>query len=78
MANKKVASLLSKHKSKYPFIYRIHDDPDEDKLLNLKQTISPLGYTFNFKGKNSSMEINKLFIRYKIKRFIVNKMDNKY
>ena len=60
MANEKVASLLTQLKSTYHFIYRIHDDPDEDKLFNLKQTISPLGYTFNFKGKDSSMEINKL------------------
>ncbi len=60
LANKKVASLLGKKKSTYPFVYRIHDNPDEDKLFNLKQTIFPLGYTFNPKGKKTSKEINKL------------------
>ncbi len=59
LANKKVASLLGRQK-RYPFVYRIHDDPDEAKLFNLKQTVTPLGYKFNPKGKNTSIEINKL------------------
>ena len=60
LANKKVASFIGKQKPIYPFVYRIHDDPDEEKLFNLKQTISSFGYTFNPKGKNVSSEINKL------------------
>ena len=60
LANKKVASLLGQQKKRYPFVYRIHDDPDEEKLFNLKQTITPLGYTFNPNGKNTGIEINKL------------------
>ena len=60
LANKKVAELIGEQKPAYPFIYRTHDDPDEEKLYNLKQTISAFGYTFNPKGKNVSKEINKL------------------
>ena len=60
LANKKVAAFIGKQKPAYPFVYRIHDDPDEEKLYNLKQTISAFGYSFNPKGKNVSKEINKL------------------
>ena len=60
LANKKVAAFIGKQKPVYPFVYRIHDDPDEEKLYNLKQTISAFGYSFNPKGKNVSKEINKL------------------
>ena len=60
LANKKVAEFIGEQKPACPFIYRTHDYPDEEKLYNLKQTISAFGYTFNPKGKNVSKEINKL------------------
>ncbi len=60
LANKKVAAFVGKNKIKQPFVYRIHDNPDEEKLFSLKQTISSFGYNFNPKGKNVSSEINKL------------------
>ena len=47
LANKKVASLVSSNKPSYPFVYRVHDGPDEEKLFNLKQTIASFGYNFN-------------------------------
>ena len=60
LANKRVAQFMGKQTPRIPFVYRIHDDPDEEKLFNLKQTISSFGYSFNPKGKNVSKEINKL------------------
>ena len=60
LANKRVAQFIGKQTPRSPFVYRIHDDPDEEKLFNLKQTISSFGYSFNPKGKNVSKEINKL------------------
>ena len=60
LANKRVAQFIGKQTPRIPFVYRIHDDPDEEKLFNLKQTISSFGYSFNPKGKNVSKEINKL------------------
>ena len=60
LANKRVAGYIGKKQPKKTFIYRVHDDPDEQKLFNLKQTISPFGYTFNPTGKKISTEINNL------------------
>lgn len=60
LANKKVAQFIGKQSPPTPFVYRVHDDPDEEKLFNLKQIISSFGYSFNPKGKNINKEINKL------------------
>ena len=62
LANKRVAMFIGKQRPTFNFVYRIHDDPDEQKLFNLKQTIANFGYSFNPKGKNVSKEINKLLL----------------
>ncbi len=62
LANKRVAAFINKTKPLPPFVYRIHDDPDEQKLFNLKQTISPFGYSFNLDKKKVSSEINNLLL----------------
>ena len=68
LANKKVAGFVNKIQPIPPFVYRIHDDPDEQKLFNLKQTIAPFGYTFNPGKKNVSSEINGLLVACNGKR----------
>ena len=62
LANRKVAALIGNKKNKQAFVYRIHDDPDEEKLNNLKQTVRSFGYTFNLSEKNISKEINGLLL----------------
>jgi len=59
LANKKVAEFIGKQKK--TFIYRIHDEPNEDKLMALQNVISKFGYSINFKTKGDiSMSLNKL------------------
>jgi ribonuclease R/exosome complex exonuclease DIS3/RRP44 len=67
LANRKVASFIDT-KKKFPFVYRIHDDPDEQKLENLKKTVSSFGYAFNLSEKRISKEINNLLIACQGKR----------
>ncbi len=49
LANQKVAEFIGKQKK--TFVYRIHDEPDEDKLFNLQGVISRFGYSLNLKSK---------------------------
>ncbi|MDB3863074.1 ribonuclease R [Flavobacteriaceae bacterium] len=62
LANRKVAEFIGTKQKKFPFVYRIHDDPDEQKLANLKQTVSSFGYSFNLSEKKISKEINGLLL----------------
>ena len=59
LANRKVAEFIGKQKK--TFIYRIHDEPNEDKLINLQSVISKFGYSINFKSKKDiSNSLNNL------------------
>ena len=59
LANRKVAEFIGKQKK--TFIYRIHDEPNEDKLMNLQNVISKFGYSINFKSKKDiSNSLNSL------------------
>ena len=60
LANKKVAEIFLKQKNKKN-IYRIHDHPDEEKLITLERIIKNLGYKNRFKSyKNLHQNINDL------------------
>ena len=67
LANKKVASYMTRKKKK-PFIFRVHDSPDEEKLYNLQKTTSSFGYDFNPKSKNINRALNKLLDQCKGKK----------
>ena len=54
LANKKVAEFIGKQKK--TFIYRIHDEPNIDKLVSLQTVIAKFGYKINLKSKD---EISK-------------------
>ncbi len=59
LANRKVAEFIGKQKK--TFVYRIHDEPDENKLMNLQGVISKFGYSLNFKSKEAiSKSLNTL------------------
>ncbi len=59
LANKKVAEFIGKQKK--TFVYRIHDEPNEDKLIGLQSVISKFGYSINFKSKQTvSKSLNNL------------------
>ncbi len=61
LANRKVAEFIGKQKPKKTFIYRIHDNPNEDKLIALNGIISRFGYKLDFKDKKSiSASLNQL------------------
>ncbi len=58
LANKKVAEFIGKQKK--TFIYRIHDEPNEDKLFAMQAVISKFGYKIDFKQGSISQALNKL------------------
>ena len=59
LANRKVAEFIAKQKK--TFIYRVHDEPDLDKLFALQNVISKFGYNINLKSKKDiSQSLNKL------------------
>jgi len=59
LANRKVAEFIGKQKK--TFVYRIHDEPNEDKLFGLQNVISKFGYTLNLKSKDTvSSSLNRL------------------
>lgn len=59
LANRKVAEFIGKQKK--TFVYRIHDEPDESKLLALQGVISKFGHSLNLKNKKSiSASLNQL------------------
>jgi ribonuclease R/exosome complex exonuclease DIS3/RRP44 len=64
LANRKVAEFIGKSKgkpSKNTFIYRVHDEPNIEKLTSLQNIISKFGYKINTETKESiSNSLNKL------------------
>lgn len=59
LANRKVAEYIGKQKK--TFIYRIHDEPNEDKLIAMQQVIAKFGYKIDFREKgNISKSLNAL------------------
>ncbi|WP_417363213.1 ribonuclease R [Galbibacter sp.] len=59
LANRKVAEYIGKQKK--TFVYRIHDDPDEEKLMQLQGVISRFGYSLDMKSKKSlTQSLNSL------------------
>jgi ribonuclease R len=53
LANKSVAEFVEKMKPKKPFIFRTHDEPSENKLLDLKRFVAKFGYTLHIDNERS-------------------------
>jgi ribonuclease R len=47
-------------KNDHPFLYRVHDLPDLEKLNNIRETAKPLGINFELNGRISAKNINQL------------------
>ena len=62
LANKQVARFAGKRDKPLPMVYRIHDEPDPEKLNNLQTFVAGFGYKLNLKTKNVSQSINKLLL----------------
>ena len=65
LANRKVAEFIGKGKGAKPtnktFVYRVHDEPDIEKLASLQNIISKFGYKINTDTKESTSEsLNQL------------------
>lgn len=64
LANRKVAEFIGTEKgkpSKKTFIYRVHDEPNIDKLLALQGLVSKFGYSLNTETKETtSQSLNQL------------------
>tara|TARA_R110002096_G_scaffold386418_2_gene580370 strand:- start:72960 stop:75089 length:2130 start_codon:yes stop_codon:yes gene_type:complete len=70
LANKSVARFVGKAKDGKPtgktFVYRIHDNPDPDKLFDLNNFVKQFGYSLNTKTTEStSQSINKMLKQVK-------------
>ncbi len=61
LANKKVSEFIAKEDNKKTFVFRVHDEPDEEKLDQLKSVISGFGYSLNLTtAETTAHSINKL------------------
>ncbi|MBZ9629665.1 ribonuclease R [Salegentibacter sp. LM13S] len=61
LANRKVAEFIGKRDEKKTFIYRCHDEPDEDKLVSLNSLVSRFGHGLNLKNRKTvSSSLNQL------------------
>ncbi|PWN06228.1 ribonuclease R [Rhodohalobacter mucosus] len=70
MANKTVATHVQSlrkqkgggktSKNDHPFLYRVHDKPDLEKLNNIRETVKPIGINFDLNGNVTPKKINSL------------------
>ncbi|MDA0780129.1 MAG: ribonuclease R [Bacteroidetes bacterium] len=61
LANKKVSEFIAKQDPKKTFVFRVHDEPDEAKLDQLKRVIGSFGYSLNLaSAETTAHSINKL------------------
>ena len=61
LANKKVAEFIGKQTPKKTFVYRIHDEPNDEKITALQTIIKRFGYRLNtIDRKSTNSSLNKL------------------
>ncbi len=59
LANKTIAERIFS-KGNIPFVYRVHDYPDEEKINEFARFVKSLGYTFNPKTGKAASQFNQL------------------
>lgn len=61
LANRSVAEFIGKQNPKKTFVYRVHDEPDDEKIAALENIIKRFGYKLNTKDKKTTADsLNKL------------------
>jgi ribonuclease R len=61
LANRSVAEFIGKQNPKKTFVYRVHDEPDDEKIAALENIIKRFGYKLNTRDRNSTAaSLNKL------------------
>ena len=58
LANKRVAEKMKKGKER--FVFRVHDQPDEEKLKNLQTIVKRLGYKLDLNKNDLNNSLNTL------------------
>ncbi len=54
LANRKVSEFIGKQKPKKTFVYRVHDEPNDEKLAALQTVIGRFGYKLDLKDRKST------------------------
>jgi ribonuclease R len=61
LANKKVAEFIGKQAPQKTFVYRVHDEPDDNKLAALQNIVGRFGYKLDFRDrKTTTSSLNRL------------------
>ncbi len=61
LANRSVAEFIGKQKEKKTFVYRVHDEPDDEKIAQLENIVKRFGYKLNTRDRQSTAaSLNKL------------------
>lgn len=68
-----IKNLSKENKIHYPFIYRVHDIPNKDKMKELADFVEQFGYKINIDDKNSLRKLLKE-IEGKPEEFIINNL----
>ncbi len=54
LANRSVAEFIGKQEPKKTFVYRVHDEPDDEKIAALENIIKRFGYKLNTKDRRTT------------------------
>ncbi len=69
LANRKVSEFIAKEDPKNTFVFRVHDEPDEEKINQLKRAIGSFGYSLNLATPTTTAHsINKLLFDIRNKK----------
>jgi ribonuclease R len=77
IANRAVTEYMhylgDRHQTRYPFIYRVHDLPDKDKLKELSVFIKQFGYNIDLMNKNEIRKLTRA-IKGKPEEYVINSL----
>jgi ribonuclease R len=75
LANKTVATHIGRHGVKAkPFLYRVHDVPDPDRIRELAVFVSHFGYNLNYDGTVGQKQLQRLLeaVQGKPEEYLIN------